>query len=297
MCSTDYIIGGKPMFGKRPDGRVIKTLAPLEKIMPYIMKTRVDSMTMYDDTFDCGPWDEYIQKKREEGIEITYMHIIIAAIVRMIALRPALNRFVMKGKVYTRPKIWISFAVHHKLVDGDVESTIKLCFEGTEGLLEIAAKIDEAIRKETVDHEGENDTDQLARILTRVPSPLIAFAVNVLMWMDRHNIMPKAIIDLSPFHTSFFITNLKSLGINHIFHHTYNFGTTGIFWAMGKERVVPVFEGDEVVKQKQMGVGLVADERFCDGLYFSRSLRMMRKMMKNPASLETPLEKKVEDID
>lgn len=284
------------MFGKRPDGRVIKTLAPLEKITPYIMKSRVDSMCMYEDYFDCAPMDAYIRAKREEGIKITYMHIIIAGIVRMMALRPALNRFVLKGRVYARPKIWISFAIHHKLRDGDVESTVKLCFEGTEGLLEIAEKIDEAIRKETVQHVEENGTDQLARILTRVPGPLIAFAVNMLMWMDRHNIMPKAVVELSPFHTSLFITHLKSLGINHIFHHIYEFGTTSLFFAMGKEKTVPVIKNGELAQEKQLGFGLVSDERICDGLYYAKSLRQMRKLMKHPEELEKPLDKKVEDI-
>ena len=115
------------------------------------------------------------------------------------------------------------------------------------------------------------------------------------MWMDKHSIMPKKIVELSPFHTSFFITNLKSLGINHIYHHTYNFGTTGLFFAMGKEKRVPVIVGNETVIQKHMGYGLVSDERFCDGLYFALSLRQLRKFMNNPAILETPLEKKVED--
>ncbi len=284
------------MFGKRPDGRVIKTLAPLEKIIPYIMKTRTDSMTMYEDYFDCAPMDAYIQAKREQGIKITYMHILIAATVRIMALRPGLNRFVMKGKIYTRPKVWVSFAVHHKLCDGDVESTIKLCFDGTEGLLEIAEKIDEAIHRETMPNTQENGTDQLARVLTHVPGPLIAFTVNLLMWMDRHNIMPKTIVELSPFHTSFFITNLKSLGIRHVFHHIYEFGTTSIFFAMGKEQFVPVLREGELVQEKRLGVGLVSDERICDGLYYAKSLRLMRKLMKNPAQLEQPLEEKVQDI-
>lgn len=284
------------MFGKRPDGREIKSLAPLEKIIPYIMKSRVDSMCMYEDYFDCAPMDAYIQEKRAQGIKITYMHIIIAGVVRMMALRPALNRFVMKGKVYTRPKIWISFAVHHKLVDGDVESTIKLCFEGTEGLLEIAEMIDEAIRKETVQHTEENGTDQLARLLTHIPGPLIALAVNTLMWMDKHNIMPKAVVELSPFHTSLFITNLKSLGIRHIFHHIYEFGTTSLFLAMGKEKFVATVKDGDLVEEKRLGFGLVSDERICDGLYYAKSLRQMRKLMRDPKALETPLEKKVEDV-
>ena len=62
--------------------------------------------------------------------------------------------------------------------------------------------------------------------MNAIPGPFIKLVINTLMWMDKHSIMPKFIIDLSPFHTSLFLTNLKSLGINHVFHHVYNFGTT-----------------------------------------------------------------------
>jgi hypothetical protein len=175
-------------------------------------------------------------------------------------------------------------------------TTIKLAFEGTESILEIAEKINEAIQRETTKRTGENGTDKLARVLTRIPSPILHFVIGTLLWMDRHNLLPKFIIDLSPFHTSFFVTNLKSLGINFVHHHTYDFGTTGLFFAMGKEKVVPISVKNEVVHQKQMGFSLVSDERFCDGLYFAMSLREFRKYMRNPKSLETPLEKKVEDV-
>ena len=45
-----------------------------------------------------------------------------------------------------------------------------------------------------------------------------------------------------------------------------------------------------------MGFSLVSDERFCDGLYFALALREFRKVMRNPAVLEKPLDKKVEDL-
>lgn len=285
------------MFSKRPDGRVIKHLEPMQKIMPYVMKTRSDSMNMYEDTFECGAMDAYIRAKAEEGIKMSYMHVLIAAVVRLLALRPQLNRFVMNGRIYARPKIWVSFVVHPTLHDGSVGTTIKLEFEGTETILEIAEKVNRAIEKETTKRVGENGTDKLIRVLMHIPGPLIAFAVNTLMWMDKHCIMPKFIVDLSPFHTSFFLTNLKSLGISHIFHHCYNFGTTGLFFAMGKEKVIPVIKGKEVVREKHMGFGMVSDERFCDGLYFALSLRLLRKFMRDPSLLETPLEKKVEDVE
>ena len=286
------------MFGKRPDGRIVRDLEPMQQIMPYILKTRTDSMNMYEDVFACKPMDLYIKEKAEEGIKLSYMHIVIAAVVRLIALRPQLNRFVMNGRIYTRPKIWVSFVVHPTLHDGSVGTTIKLCFEGTETILEVAEKINAAIEKETTQRTGENDTDKLMRTLMRkIPGPLIKLVINTLLWMDKHNIMPKAIVELSPFHTSFFITNLKSLGINHVYHHIYEFGTTGLFFAIGKEKRVPIVQhGKEITTQKQMGFGLVSDERFCDGLYFAMSLRQLRKFIQNPASLETPLEQKVEDV-
>ena len=286
------------MLKKRPDGRVVKTVPPIQKIMPYIMKTRTDSMNMYDDVFNCEVWDAYIKEKEAEGLKMSYMHIFIAGVVRMMALRPQLNRFIMNGRVYTRDKIYVSFVVHPKLCDGDTETTIKLAFEGTETIQEIAEVINRRIKEETTERQGENGTDKLAKVLTNIPGPIIRLAVNTLMWMDRHNLLPKAIIDLSPFHTSFFITNLKSLGINYIFHHTYEFGTTGLFFAIGKEQNhVDLDKEGNIISEKRMGWGLVTDERFCDGLYFALSLRQLRKFMKNPKLLEEPLEAKVEDVE
>ena len=290
------------MLFKRKDGRVLRELEPMQQIMPYILKKRYDSMNLYEDVFACEPMDAYIRKKADEGIKITYMHILIAGVVRMMALRPQLNRFVMNGRIYARPKIWVSFVVHPSLrrdMDGlgDGGTTIKLWFSGTEGLLEIAEIINNAIEKETVGRTGENDIDKLLRMLMkRIPGPLIKLVINTLLWMDKHNMMPARIVELSPFHTSFFVTNLKSLGINHVYHHTYEFGTTGLFFGIGKEKTVPVFRGEDVVPEKQMGWGLVSDERFCDGLYLAMSLRRLRKLMKNPAAMEKPLEAKVEDV-
>lgn len=285
------------MFGKRPDGRRIKNVDPLQLITGFLMKKRYDSMNMYEDTFNCEAWDQYIREKKEQGIKLGYMHIFIAGIVRMLAKWPRLNRFVMNGKLYARPKIWVSFTIHPELHIDSPDTTIKLCFEGTETILEIAETINEAIRKETVLRTEENDTDKLARVLTSLPSWILNIVSSVLMWMDRHNMMPKSIIEFSPFHTSFYITNLKSLGINHVFHHTTEFGTNGLFFAMGKEKQMPVVEKGEIVIQKHMGFSLVSDERFCDGLYYALALREFRKIMRNPTVLEKPLEKKIEDVE
>ncbi|MBQ6239423.1 MAG: 2-oxo acid dehydrogenase subunit E2 [Firmicutes bacterium] len=284
------------MFGKRPDGRLLGKLDPFDRIIPYIMKERSDSMVMYEDQFDCAAMDEYIRRWRDEGLPMSYMHILIAATVRILAIRPKLNRFVMNGKLYSRDKIWVSFAIHRRLVDEDVETTLKLCFEGTETIQEISKAINDAIEKERA-HSESNGTDKVASLLMKIPSFLIKLVINFLMWTDRHNMLPRFVMEASPFHTSFFLTNLKSLGINHIFHHVYNFGTTGLFLAMGKEKTVPLFRSSEFVPVKSLPFGLVADERCCDGLYFAKALRLFRKYLNDPSQLEIALESKVPDTN
>lgn len=285
------------MMKNRPDGRRIRKVDPMQLITGFLMKKRYDSMNMYEDSINCEVWDEYIKEKAEQGIKLGYMHIFIAGVVRMLALKPRLNRFVMNGKLYARPKIWVSFTIHPELHIDSPDTTIKLQFEGTESILEIAETISGAIRKETVLREGENGADKLARVLTSLPSWVLNAVAAVAMWLDKHNMLPKSIIEFSPFHTSFYITNLKSLGVNPVMHHTCEFGTNGLFFAMGKEKQIPVVEKEEVVIQKHMPFTLVSDERFCDGLYFALALREFKKIMKNPKLLETPLEKKVEDTE
>ena len=55
--------------------------------------------------------DNYIDKKAEENIKISYMDIVYSALVRLMAQRPRLNRFVMNGRTFARNEIFISLAI------------------------------------------------------------------------------------------------------------------------------------------------------------------------------------------
>ena len=63
------------MFGKRYDGRVVHNIEPMQKIVPYLMKTRTDSMTMFEESIICDGMDEYIKRRAQEGKSIDYMQI------------------------------------------------------------------------------------------------------------------------------------------------------------------------------------------------------------------------------
>ncbi len=100
------------MFGFRSDGKRIKTIDPLMKLTPHIMVERSDAQVMSLYEINCKTMDEFIFKKRhEENLRLNYMNILVAAFVRVYALRPRLNRFIMNGRVFKRNNIQISFAV------------------------------------------------------------------------------------------------------------------------------------------------------------------------------------------
>lgn len=282
------------MFGYRLDGKKIKNIPPFFKIIPQVMRTRSDSQVYYSYDMPIKEMDEYINKKAEENIRISYMQIIYAAMVRLISQRPKLNRFVMNGRTYARNEIYISLAIKKNLTDDGEETTIKLPFNGTENIFEIKEKLEKVINTNK-DVSTENSTDILAKSLSLIPNFLLKIAVSFIMFLDKHGLLPKVIINASPFHTSAFLTNVASLGIDAIFHHLYDFGTTGLFLAMGKKKKSYIYEDEDFKQEKCISLAFVCDERICDGYYFANSVKMFNKYLKKPELLEENI-KKVEDI-
>lgn len=274
------------MFGHRSDGRKIKTLPAFFKVIPSVMLERNDSQVLYKQDIPIKYLDEYIDNKAKEGIKIAYMHIIYAAIVRVIAERPRLNRFVMNGTTYARNKIYVSLAIKKNLTDDGVETTTKIEYQGTETIFDIKQKLD-AIIEQNKEVEANNETDKLAKTLGLIPTGLIRVAVKFLKFLDRHGLLPKAIIKASPFHTSVFLTNVGSLGIDTIYHHLYNFGTTSMFFSMGKKKKSFIYEDEEIKEEKCITLAFVGDERICDGYYYANSFKSLFRYLKKPELLET----------
>lgn len=273
------------MFGHRSDGKKIKKLTPIFKIMPCVMLDRVDSQVYFKQDIALKHLDEYIDRKAEEGIRLSYMNIIYAAIVRIIGERPRLNRFAMNGALYQRNKIYVSLVIKKSLTDDGVETPLKLKFNGDENIFEIKEKLDATIEKNK-DVKAANKTDKLVSILSAIPSGLIRVIVKFLMFLDKHGIMPKKIIEASPFHTSVFLTNVGSLGIDSIYHHIYNFGTTSMFFSMGKKKKSYIYEDEEFKEEKCITLAFVGDERICDGYYYASSFKLLLKYLKKPELLE-----------
>ncbi|MCB9498914.1 MAG: hypothetical protein H6687_03410, partial [Bacillales bacterium] len=280
------------MFGKRPDGKLVRTHDGIYTLMPHVMNKRDDSMNMVEFDVDMDDLDQFIKKAQEEtGIVYSYLEILVSAVVRTIYLRPDLNRFVVNRRIYQRDGIYFSMVVQKSLKKGyeSNETGLKFRFEGNESLDYVHEVVDKGIR-ESKNNDRDNDIDDFSKKLASMPFFLMSMLVHMIKFLDRYGLLPKKVIDIMPFHTTFFITNMRSVKTPAIYHHVYNFGTTGLFLSTGTEKLEPQKDKDDNVTFKRvMPVKFVSDERFCDGYYFATSLRMLQRILHNPKVLLTPL--------
>ena len=282
------------MFGRRSDGKELKKVDAIFRLMPNLMYNRDDSQVFFNKDVPIEYINNYIDAKSKEGIKITLLDIVFAAIVRIIAERPRLNRFAINGRTYARNEITICMTIKKNLTDESEETNLKVHFDGTENLFEVRDKLQKLIT-ENKDTSAENDTDKTAKALSKIPTSFLKLAIKLIKWLDKHGHLPKFLIEVSPFHTSAFVTNVGSLGIDAIYHHLYNFGTTSMFFAVGKKKKSYVFEDDEMKEERCINVAFVGDERICDGYYYAHSFRALSKYLNHPELLEIGAPERVKD--
>lgn len=288
----------KRKWGDRYDGRRIRTLDPFYKIIPYVMKTRTDSQNFFADKLDIGNVEEYLRAKRAQGIKgIGFLHVMIAAMVRTMAQKPALNRFIAGQKVYARNEILVSLAIKKQMSEAGGETTVKLKFSPEDTIFDVAEKINKAIA-ENKNAEANNNTDKTAKIIMSCPGFIVKFLVWLLQTLDYFGIMPKIINEVSPMHTTMFITDLGSLGIQPIYHHIYEFGTTSIFMAFGAKYSEKIIDKNNVVVEKRyVDLKVVTDERTVDGFYYASAFKLFARLLQTPEKLESKPEKVIEDVE
>lgn len=285
-------------FGDRADGRKLRTLTPFSRIVPYIMQVRSDSQNHFEEEIDITDIETYLREKRKEGMKnIGILHIIIAAYVRAIAQRPAINRFVAGDKVYARNNIEIVMTIKKKLSTTSPDTTMKCIFEPTDTIDEVYEKWN-AVALKTIGTGEETDFDNTAKLLNYIPGFFLKYTIKFLRFLDYFGLLPRFLTRVSPFHGSMVITSMGSLGIGPIYHHLYDFGNLPVFLCYGKKYSKVVLREDGTAEKRYfVGFRAVTDERICDGYYYASAFKTVMHSIKNPASLEQPPEQVLEDID
>lgn len=275
------------MFGRRPDGKTVKNIDPIVRITSHIMPKRYDAQVFVKRALDYAPIKEYLKKKREEGIKLTHMDVIIAAYLKVVGKHPEFNRFIVNRKIYQRNETAVSLTIlKDKNRDGEInETVIKVKFDKDDDIFTVNRKMNEAIALNR-GAEEKNFTDKIARFFLAIPL-LPGTAIGFVKLLDKVGLLPKFILDALPFHTSLFITNMASIRMNYVYHHIYDFGTTSIFLSIGKkEDKIELDKDNKLQKKEELPMGLVIDERICSGATYALGFNYFERLLKDPECLE-----------
>lgn len=286
-------------WGDRSDGRRLRTLYPMAQISPYIMVTRNSSDNHFADTVEISNVERYIRQKRREGMtNFGLTHVILAAYVRTVAKYPGLNRFLSGQKVYSRGgDVQVCMTIKKEMSSDSPDSVIKLHLKPTDTAQDVYRQFDKMV-EEVKNAPLNSDFDNTARALSLIPGVFLKFVVWLLRALDYFGLLPRFLLEVSPFHGSMFITSMGSLGIAPIYHHLYDFGNLPVFCAFGcKRRANEVTAEGEVVQRKYLDMKFVLDERIVDGFYYATVIKYMNRIFQHPEILDEPPTEVNQDID
>ena len=289
-----------PTWGDRVDGRKIRTLAPMAQITAFFQVERNTCSNLFEESFEITHIERYIRQKRKEGLtDFGLTHVLLAAYVRGLCKYPQLNRFISGQKVFSRGEdIQYCMVIKKEMTLDSPDTAIKVHLNRRDTAEEVYNKLNEAIEKVKATKELDSSLDGLIAYLNLIPSVVLKFVVWLLKLLDYFGLLPKFLLELSPFHGSLFFTSMGSLGIKPIYHHLYDFGNLPVFGAFGcKRKALEVQEDGSVMQKKYLDVKFVLDERIVDGYYYAAFFKHFRSILRRPEMLDLPPVEILSDID
>lgn len=289
----------KRRLGDRREGRRLRTIQPVLQLMPYVMPKRCDALNTFYDRLEVSRVDDLCRRKVRDGkVHFSALHVLLAAYLRTISQRPGINRFVSGQKIFARNEIVFVMTVKKELALNAPETLIKVKFNPADTLDEVYEKFNATAQAAIASMDHPTEFDNLCRGLSRLPGLLLRFIMWILRVLDYIGHLPKAFLDVSPFHGSMIITSMGSLGIKPIYHHIYDFGNLPVFISYGTKSVCYEYDRKGVLnRRKYMDIKVVTDERICDGHYYASAFKYYKKLIEHPDLLESRPDKIVEDID
>jgi len=288
----------KRRFGDRKDGTLLRDLDGMHFITPLIYPNRCDNEAYISERVDLGPIKAFLAQKNAQPSDFPYtmFHVILAALIKTVTLRPKLNRFIANKNFYQRREVSAAFVVKKLFSDdaGEALAVVHAKDESTiTSLHEDIFRQVSSCRSDKVDAS----TDSM-NFFNRMPRFLGKFLVWILTRLDVHGWIPASIIETDPYYCTMVLSNLGSIRLRSGYHHLTNWGTCSLFCIIGEKKMTPVFQPDGTYEMREtLDLGLTIDERLADGYYYSRSIRLLKHLLEHPELLELPAAQPVEFED
>lgn len=287
----------------RKDAVLVRKLDSMHVIVPLLYPGRCDNEAYISERIDLTNINAYLEKKNaqladltpdgEEPFKYTTFHLIVAAILKTIRLRPKMNWFIQNKRIYERNEITASFVIKKKFSDHGAEALAVLRGEDDDTI----DAIHEKIRRQVYSGRSEkkDGSTEAMDIVTKLPFCLVRFVAWLARRLDIHGKVPGSVISSDPYYTSVVLSNLGSIKLKSGYHHLTNWGTNSLFVIIGEKKLRPHFEADGSYEMRDsLDLGITVDERIADGYYYSKTIRLLKKLLEEPQLLDLPLAEPVD---
>ena len=283
-------------MGDRFDAKYLKDVDSMHFIMPFMYPDRCDNQAFFTFKIDLTNLNEYLEKKNAENPDYKYnmFQCVVTAALKTIFLRSRLSVFIHNRKMYRRNEVSAAFTVKQEFSDN-----------GGEVLAFLHAKpewnIDDVhneIRRQLLKLKTKGYTDESTSImdkLNKAPKWITRPLIGGICRLEKKGLIPPALVETDPYHSSIVLANLGSIGLPNGYHHLTNWGTTSMFLLIGTIGRLPFYENDTVTFRDGVEIGFTVDERIADGFYFARSIKMLQLFLDQPELLERPMNEKLSD--
>ncbi len=285
-------------LGDRKEGRQLRGLPAFSRVTPYVMRRRSDACNTFSDSVEVTDIEQWLVAKRAEGWKsMSLLHLMAAAYVRTVSLRPGINRFVAGRRIYLRNDIQLVLTVKRGLSAEATQTTVKVSFNATDTVFDVYRKLNDAV-DEVQAGTGESEPEKLADALCRLPRFLLRWTMGALRLGDYFDWLPRRFLDISPFHASLAVCDLGSLGIQPVYRHICDFGNVPCSLCFGaKRRVWEPDKDGQAAERRYVDYRVVCDERIADAYYYASALKCLKYFLKNPQLLELPPERVEDDVN
>lgn len=282
----------------RRDGRQLRSLPGYVRIVPYLLRRRSDAECTLSDSVEVSHIEQWLREKRAEGwAGLGFVHLMTAAYVRTVSMRPGINRFVSGRRLFARYDIQVVFPVKRSPSVSATETSVKVSFSPSDTVFDVYRKLTEAVDEVRAD-VAVSEPERIADSLIQLPRPILRLVTAVLRLMDYFDWLPARWLEASPFHASLSVLDLGSLGITPADPHIPDFGTVSAAMSFGaKRKVREVSDTGSAVTRHYVDYRIAADERIADSYYYASALKCLKYFLKNPALLELPPEKVEDDVN
>lgn len=282
-------------LGDRRDGKLLRNIHAIHLVMPLMYPNRCDNEAFISECIDLTPIMAYLEKKNASDPVYKYnlFQVMVTAMLKTITLRPKMNRFIANQRMYMRNEVSAAFTVKKIFSDNGAEALAILHAKDSDTIDTVHEAIYQQVsmcRSEKVD-----DGTKSLNMMQKIPGPLLKLAGALVRFLDKRGWIPYPIIKGDPYYSSVMLSNLGSIGLNAGYHHLTNWGTTSVFCVIGRIAKRPFYDDEgNVIMRESVDLGLTIDERLADGYYYSKTIRLLKKLLENPELLELPMNQEVE---